>query len=107
MAYGNQNLLFVQQSSYITTGATSDLMTLHKDTNGVELYATKACWINIGQVPVAAAAGAEKTAISSFYLPDAGRLRIAVPVGTDAAPMKIAAIQATEAGDLHILELRD
>lgn len=111
MPYGNDNLMFIRDCQFITTDGTSDPgVTLDKDTTSIMLYATADAWINIGKGTPVAAVPSEKTASNgSFFIPTLGNrfIVVAVPVGTDANPVKVAAIQATGAGNVYIYQRKE
>lgn len=108
MAYGNDNLLFVRGYQFITTGGTSEQITLDKNTTALTLYAeTEGVYVNIGLNPTAAAPGAEKTETESFLVHADSYFDVAVPVGSDSTPQKLAAIQSGTGGTLHIYQRRD
>jgi hypothetical protein len=105
MAYGKEELFFIKSSQYITVGGSSSAATLPAGTTAIRLRATGNCWITLAHTPVAVKPGAEKTVTGSFYLPLGETVILAVPMGTDEAPMKIAVIQDTAAGVLHVTAL--
>jgi len=107
--YGIDGLYFFNGSQYITTGAASDTgAALDINTVAVALTCiTNDMWVAIGTSPTAAAAGAEKTKSTTSFPMHAGQqITLAVPRGTDSAPIKIAAIQDSAAGQLDIIELK-
>ena len=108
----NQNVPFIRHHQYVTTGAASNPSAeLGTGTKMVTLYATAAAWVLIGNpgvgTPVAVKDGAQKTVSASFYLPATTFMSTAVPRGTDAARVKVAAIQDSGAGSVHIYEHED
>jgi hypothetical protein len=103
--YGNYNLLYVRDNQYIDYAAASEQSVgLDWNTEAVSLYSDQDCWVAIGTNPTAAAPGAEKTKAGSFFLPATLQKDVAVPKGTDAAPILVAVIQDSAAGVLHIQE---
>jgi hypothetical protein len=105
MAYGKEELFFVKSSQYLTVDGTSDTVTLPTGTIAVRLHALSNCWVAFGTAPTAVKPGAEKTVTGSFYLPLGTPIILAVPMGTDEAPMKVAAIQDTASAALHVTAL--
>lgn len=103
-SYGNENFAFIGGGQNLATDATSDTITIPINVDAVEMYATAAMWVVIGdpgETPTAAAS-AEKTTGRAFYLPIDGEKVAALPKASEGAPIKIAAIQATGAGVLHV-----
>jgi hypothetical protein len=103
--YGNDNLAFVGGGQYLTVDGTSDNITLPVNVDAVDLYSTTDVWVLIGdpgETPVAAAPGAEKTSVRSFFLPSGvEKSGVPVPRGSAASLVKIAAIQSSAGGTLH------
>jgi hypothetical protein len=109
MAYGNDNLMFVRGCQFIVTDGTSDPgITLDKNTTALTLYATQDTWVNIGVGTPVAVAPAEKAASNgSFFVPASGMFSMAVPVGSDAYPLVLAAIAGATGGNLYIYQRSD
>lgn len=108
-AYGNDNLMFIRNCSFITTDGTSDPgITLDVDTTAISFYATADCWVNIGAgTPVAAAPSEKADSNGSFFVPTGWGPDIPVPVGKDNAPIVVAAIQSTTSGNLYVYQRKD
>jgi hypothetical protein len=106
-AYGNENLMFIRNCSFITVDGTSQTITLNKDTKAVSLYAIADCWVEIGKVPVAAVPAELAQSNGTFFVPAGWGPDIPVPAGTDVGPIKLAAIQATAGGNLYVYERQD
>ena len=105
-AYDNDGLYFHNGYQYITTGATSQQgAALDKNTIAVTLLAeTQPCSVAIGPDPTAAVPSAEVVRIAGLSLVVGQPITVAVPRGSDVAPIKVAAIQIGSAGTLHIYE---
>jgi hypothetical protein len=105
-AYGNENLAFVGGGQYLTVDGTSDTITIPSGVEALDFYSDTDCWVFIGEpgaTPTAAAPGAEKTGITGFFLPAfLEKSGIPIPRGTDQNRPKIAAIQDTASGTLHV-----
>ena len=108
-SYGNENLMFISKCIFITTDGTSDPgVTLDKETKAISIYATADAWVNIGAgTPVAAAPSEKVNSNGSFFVPAGWGPDVPVPVGTDATPILVAAIQATAAGNVYIYQRKD
>jgi hypothetical protein len=102
-----ETIFQVKSSQFLTVDGTSDTVTLAPGTQAVYLYAIAACWVTSGFGTVTAVKpGAEKTSSKAFYVPAATLIGpVKVPVGTDASLTKVAAIQDSTGGALHITEL--
>ena len=97
----------IARSQYVTVGGTSSASAaLSPNTNVVSLFATSKCWVIFGTNPTATKPSAEKTVSDSFPVQAEQQIDVIVPLGTDAAPIKIAVIQDTTAGQLDIIERR-
>ena len=95
------------RSQYVTIGAASSQSAgLNPLTSVISLYSNIKCWIAIGSNPTAVKPSAEKTAVESFPLQAEQVLDVVIPIGTDAANIKVAVIQDTAAGQLDIIERR-
>jgi hypothetical protein len=107
-SHGNDNLYRPSACQYLTVDGTSDNVTLGVNTQAVSLYSTEDCWVRVGipgETPTAAAPGAEKTRVfNSFFLPATTVMDIPVPTASDSAQVKIAAIQDSAGGTLHVTE---
>lgn len=102
--YGNQNIPSCDRCQYLTVDGTSDSVTLSGKAKAVTIRSTVAVWVKIGRgAQTAAAPGAEKTAITSFYLPANVDRSLAVS-GSDQTPVVVAAIQDASGGTLYVLE---
>lgn len=106
-SYGNDNLMFIRKSSFITSDGTSDPgLTLDPDTKALSIYASAACWIQVAAVPVAVPA-TEKVWSDSIFVPAGWGPDIPVPAGSDKVPMKVAVIQDSAAGNIYIYQRKD
>lgn len=105
--YGNENLMFIRNCSFITVDGTSDSITLDRNTKAVSLYAIADCWVEVGKGPVAVAPTEKAQSGGSFFVPAGWGPDIPVPAGTDSQPIKVAAIQDSAGGNLYIYERQD
>jgi hypothetical protein len=106
-SYGNDNLMFISRTSFITHDGTSDAgLTLDKETKAISIYATTDCWVEVGEAPVAVPA-TEKVWSDSVFVPAGWGPDIPVPAGSDSKPMKVAVIQASASGNCYIYQRRD
>ena len=108
--YGNPNLLNFNGHQYVNVSGTSNASTgLDSKTVAVQLLATSDCWVMIGQPgasPTAVKTAAEETRAFTFFVPADTLLTFPVPIGTSSSLVKIAAIQDSASGVLHIYERR-
>lgn len=103
--YGNDNFAYISGYQYVSFSSTSEQSAaLDKDCVAVELESSTDCYIAIGTNPTAAAPGAEKTKTKSFKLKADVKILVALPKGSDAAPMKVAVIRDSADGTLDIYE---
>ena len=102
---GNENLAWMRGTQFLTIDGTSDAVELPTNVQAVDLYSDVVCWIQVsdpGKTPTVAAPSGEKVEIAGFFLPADIIYSIPVPEATDAAAVKIVAIQASGAGTLYI-----
>lgn len=105
--YGNGNFPFSNYHQYLTYDGNKASVALDKTTQQVSLIASTDCWVLVGAPgvePVAVKSSAEKVKSTSFRLHAATTVTIAVPIGTDKNPVKIAAIKDATTGSLDIYE---
>lgn len=106
--YGNDNFAYIGGYQYIDyTSVSEQSAALDKDCVAVELESTTDCYIAIGTNPTAAAPSAEKTRTAGFKLKADVKVLVALPKGSDAAPMKVAVIRDSADGTLDIYERKE
>jgi hypothetical protein len=108
---GNENLYTAFASAFIDYAGSSEVVTLPVGTLAVSLTASSKCWVVIGDpdaTPTAAAPGAEKTFVRRVFAINANdTIDLPVPLNTDAALVKVAVIQDSEAGVLDIIARKE
>lgn len=105
MAYGNDNVSFITNYQYISYSSTSEQgAALDADTRVVDLSASTDAYVCIGTNPTAAAPSGEKVKTKSFKLLAGVGKTVAVPAGSDSAPIKIAVICSASDGTLEVVE---
>lgn len=111
-AYGNPNLAFVSGSQYVTVDSSADVSAaLPAGTTAVSLYSTVDVWVNFtdrgADTPAAAAAGAEKTKVTSFLIPAGVVIDLPCPEGSDEKPVKVAYVRDSADGTMQIWSRKD
>ena len=103
--YGNYNLAAVGNSQHLTVDGSTDFLTMSSNVQGLLCYSTADCWVAVGTGTVTAVKpSGEKVSTGSFFLPAATVREFAVPSSTDEKPVKVAAVQDSATGILHVQE---